>query len=1236
MASAGRLSSIVRQTSLRTPVRFISTTPVVREEVVTNLGTPPIQKKPVGGIRGGIIGFLFGFSLASSFAAYRLLDEYKQASAALQASVEELQRSTEKVSAHVRRIEAVEKDLKALSEASASKDDLSRVRAEVKKIYDGLHIEFLDLRSFVWGMHFDRWAAIEVSESHERLVREFNSTSDVAVGLPLVLGGYIYATSESRDYYPPDLSWSNFQLGIGTINTEILRRYFVRSELERSRGHCWSLTPNAYIFAGTWRRDGRMVGNQQARGSWSRQYLTRTTNALLSFFPLHRPRQVLAVLLLKLQVLCPWRSSQYAVIQDRCSRPFVTLCYVKRAANQTRGPPRQALVTSGLTAFTDILGISEHSHESILTTVRTSLNLNNPDQIVDPVFALLGNAAAQQGLGKITDPDCLQLAVADQAFTNAKVAGDLDGQVNALIFRALERNSGKVGATTAACTSIQAVNPEIAAIQQHQDPASTNAAATNKAIVLELATQIVSIGGDPQLALQSGTFAPGDINDTTGKGNTCDDANDVEGCIFTQNLLVDDATADEINAAVAGVSSSSAVAVTSNAAAASASSAVSSAHALYNKLPSGDPDETCDTGRVMAFLAVVALLSISWPTVSSAISMTAIQGPAFQSSFVGQTLSNITGVVSAKGSSGFWLTGPASTDVRLSPGLSVFTTSTSIISSVAVGDSITLSARVAEFRSSSSPGNLFATELTSPTNIIILSSNNTVSAIVLGRDRSPPTQALSALDTGADGWLNVPNNVSQIDAVNATLKPAEFGLDFWESLEGVLVTVPEPTAIDFQNSFGEFWVRGAWNATGINSRGGLTITIGPDDVPDANPEAIIIGAPLDGSKNPEVAVGTKLSDITGVIEYQFGFFYLLPTTAPTIISSPDPDVPATNLTSNDSTCVLTLGDYNIENMAPTSSHLPIVAGHIANHLLLPDIVFVQEVQDNSGPTNDGVVSSNVTLTAISSAIVNASDGAVAYDFVVIDPVDGADGGQPGGNIRQAYLYKPQKMKIVPGAPAGGSLNATEAKRGSHGKVKLTYVDSYLYFPALRRRASCIQLQSRPHRPYNSCWDDSRKPLAVLWETPTGHRFFTINHHGTSKGGSSSTGGDARPPVNFNVEKRTTQVEVISTFIQSILDLDPFASILLAGDFNEYSQTRSAFTSLASVMLEADELANVPPVERYTYVFDQNSEALDHVFVTKAVARRGVEIEHVHVNNWSPSLDVRASDHDPSVAKVKVC
>ena len=88
---------------------------------------------------------------------------------------------------------------------------------------------------------------------------------------------------------------------------------------------------------------------------------------------------------------------------------------------------------------------------------------------------------------------------------------------NALIFRALERNTGKVGLASALCTE-KAVNAEIAAISQHQDPASDGAAAINKAIVLELAKQIASIGGNPQDALKSGTFAPGNLDDSTARG----------------------------------------------------------------------------------------------------------------------------------------------------------------------------------------------------------------------------------------------------------------------------------------------------------------------------------------------------------------------------------------------------------------------------------------------------------------------------------------------------------------------------------------------------------------------------------------------------------------------------------------------------------------------------------------------------------------------------------------------
>jgi hypothetical protein len=194
----------------------------------------------------------------------------------------------------------------------------------------------------------------------------------------------------------------------------------------------------------------------------------------------------------------------------------------------------------------------ENSHKKFLTTVQEFLQMDNPDEIVDPVFGLLGNAAGSAGQGLITDTDCLQQATADRAFTNAKAAGDVDGMTAALIYRALERNTGSVGLASVNCTSIDAVNPEIAAISQHQDPASEGAQQININIVIVLAQQIVNIGGDPLAALESGTFAPGEIGDPTAAGNTCDDADDAVGCIFTQNLLVEDLSPEELLAAITG------------------------------------------------------------------------------------------------------------------------------------------------------------------------------------------------------------------------------------------------------------------------------------------------------------------------------------------------------------------------------------------------------------------------------------------------------------------------------------------------------------------------------------------------------------------------------------------------------------------------------------------------------------------------------------------------------------
>ncbi|KAK1585018.1 uncharacterized protein LY79DRAFT_635738 [Colletotrichum navitas] len=195
----------------------------------------------------------------------------------------------------------------------------------------------------------------------------------------------------------------------------------------------------------------------------------------------------------------------------------------------------------------------EHSHELFLTITREFLAKNNPKAISDPVFGLLGDSAAKAGAGQVTNLACLQQETADQAFTNAKAANDIRGMSAALVYQAIERNTAGVGKASAACTD-KAVNPEIAAlVNKHQDPASDGAAANNKAVTLELAKQLASIGGDPMLALMSGTFAPGDKADGSGKGVTCDNADDPTGCIFTQKKLILDATPDEITTAVQGI-----------------------------------------------------------------------------------------------------------------------------------------------------------------------------------------------------------------------------------------------------------------------------------------------------------------------------------------------------------------------------------------------------------------------------------------------------------------------------------------------------------------------------------------------------------------------------------------------------------------------------------------------------------------------------------------------------------
>ena len=100
---------------------------------------------------------------------------------------------------------------------------------------------------------------------------------------------------------------------------------------------------------------------------------------------------------------------------------------------------------------------------------------------------------------------------------------------------------------------------------------------------------------------------------------------------------------------------------------------------------------------------------------------------------------------------------------------------------------------------------------------------------------------------------------------------------------------------------------------------------------------------------------------------------------------------------------------------------------------------------------------------------------------------------------------------------------------------------------------------------------------------------------------------------------------MQNFIAKILAQDQKAHVITAGDFNDYAQVQPLQVfAQKSGLVDMDDAANIDAQERYTYVFDQNSQALDHMYVSRAAAR-GAQFEHLHLNSWVPQ---EAADERP--------
>jgi hypothetical protein len=571
------------------------------------------------------------------------------------------------------------------------------------------------------------------------------------------------------------------------------------------------------------------------------------------------------------------------------------------------------------------------------------------------------------------------------------------------------------------------------------------------------------------------------------------------------------------------------------------------------------------------------------------VAIPTIQGAGHSSAFVGQAV-RTSGIVTAVDSNGYYLQDAAGDgDVATSDAIFVVT---STRPAVAVGDAVTVSGTVSEFfPGGAATGNLSTTQITATNaaNTLVTSSGNALpDAVVLGAGgRTPPTEIID-------------------DDAFASFDPATDGIDFYESLEGMRVTVPEAMVVAPTNGFGELWVvaENGGGATSLSSRGtlnieggapgaGTTNTIGGD----FNPERIQIDDDtgiLAGFNTPDADVGDTIAAVTGVVSYNFGNFEILPTAAYTVqdggLARETTSLAATG--GN-----LLVATYNVLNLDPNDAdgdadvangQFARIATDIAANLGTPDIIALQEVQDSDGRANTAVTDATATLQALADAIVAA--GGPRYS-VIDNPFIGDDtnGGQPGANIRTAFLFNDARVDLV----AGSVRTITD--------------------PATQ--------QADPTSPFFA----SRLPLVADF-TFQGETVTLVNNHFSSKGGSTPLFGTTQPAVNGDEAARQAQAEAVRGFVDGVLAADSAANVIVLGDLNEFEfeEPLQALTGPLTNLTET-----LPGTERYSFIFEGNSQSLDHILVSGNLAPDSL-FDAVHIN---AEFADQASDHDPLLVQI---
>ncbi len=570
-----------------------------------------------------------------------------------------------------------------------------------------------------------------------------------------------------------------------------------------------------------------------------------------------------------------------------------------------------------------------------------------------------------------------------------------------------------------------------------------------------------------------------------------------------------------------------------------------------------------------------------------------IQGASHTSPMNGQTVEGVEGVVTysfvSMGTTYYYIQTPdmeADQDARTSEGIILYGGRS--IAGIQVGDLVNVKGLVSEYAiegySDRQQTDMKMTQIDT--------RNGSVNVVKSGVALPTPVK----IDAS-----NLPTEFIDSDAL-AVFNPDKDAIDFWESLEGMRVETGNLKSVSPQQNGDLVTVLESTPTETFN--GGILLK-----KDDANPERIQFRLePNADARDFDVATGDRFNGpIVGVVGYSYGNYKIQAGLDEMKAAFVKGDAKRETTFIEAEEDKLTIASYNLENFSnnvkETSDEKALkLAKAFVEELNSPDIIGVTEVQDNNGE-GTGDSAADQSYQRLIDNIV--SIGGKSYKYVNIDPEYNKDGGAPNANIRVGFLYDPERVSLTEGIPAGDATTAVGYENG-----KLTH---------------------NPGRidPLNPAFNSSRKPLAAQFDFQ-GENVVVIANHWNSKGGDTGVFGSKQPVVLGSEVQRKQIAQIVHDFVADVKTDNPEANVVALGDFNdfEFSDAMQIFKGdLMTNMVE-----KVPAVDRYSYVYQGNSQVLDHILVSNRLAAT-TEIDMIHVNADFTEMSGRASDHDPVLAQI---